>query len=558
MDIRRTKPCYPRPLLKRAAFLSLDGTWTMNGREIRVPFPPQAPLSGWQGEVPEEMVYEKTFDLPGDWTENGGRILLHFGAVDQEARVTLNGTELGAHEGGYLPFSFDITGAVRPRDNRLTVYARDTLSHRYPYGKQTKKPHGMWYTPVSGIWQTVWLEPVPAEHILSLRADTDLDSVTLTVNAAGAAEAEVLIDGLEPVICPVNVPTRIPIPSPRLWSPSDPYLYHFTVTLGRDRAESRFGLRTVGTEALPDGTERLTLNGEPLFLFGILDQGYWPDGLFLPDDPSEYEKELDRASALGINLIRKHIKIEPEAFYDACDRKGILVLQDMVNSGPYHYILDTVLPTVGFKYRPGCLPGSRRRRAFFEKHCLGTQDRLHGHPSVIGYTIFNEGWGQYDTSRIYRALKKNDPTRFYLSASGWFKGYQSDIEGEHIYFKEKILKRRKRPLMISECGGFTLDSGTKDTEHKTYGYGQTASPEELTARIEQMFDNMVLPSARNGLNGVVYTQLTDVEGEINGLYTYDRTICKVLPDRIRALAERCSDTFFKALEKARAGEPTES
>ena len=237
------------------------------------------------------------------------------------------------------------------------------------------------------------------------------------------------------------------------------------------------------------------------------------------------------------------IKVEPEAFYEACDRLGMLVIQDMVNAGPYNYILDTVLPNLGVKRRPDVWPGDQTRKTFFEQHCLDTQDRLRNHPCVIAYTIFNEGWGQYDTSRIYRQLKAHDPSRLYISASGWFKGYETDIDSEHIYFRETVLSRENRPLLLSECGGYTYDAQPRDSGQDVYGYGKTSSPEELTDRICQLYRGMVYPSIERGLNGVIYTQLTDVENEINGLYTYDRTRCKAIAGRMKALAEEACRRF---------------
>ena len=539
---------YPRPQMRRESYLPLNGPWLLNGREIILPFPPQATLSGYQGKITDSLCYERDFDVPAEWLQSGGRLLLHFGAVDQTAEVVLNGRTVARHEGGYLPFEADITGDVRKSGNALRVMARDALEHRFPYGKQSKRPKGMWYTPVSGIWQTVWLERVPERYMEGLTMIPDLNGITLTVKSASEGFAEALVDGRR-IQVPLNTPVYLKIDRPHLWRPEDPYLYPLSVTFGEDRVESYFALRTV--EILPNGygKPRICLNKEPVFLNGLLDQGYFPDGLFLPGDPAEYERDILRARKMGFQTLRKHVKVEPEAFYYACDRLGMLVIQDMVNSGPYHYIHDTVLPNIGLKRSPPFFSGNPARKAFFERHCQEEQEHLRNHPSVIGYTIFNEGWGQYDTMRFYRTLKARDPSRFYISASGWFKGYETDVDSDHIYFRNTVLRQRERPLLLSECGGYTLNAAPSG-DHRTYGYGVCETKEALTAKIERLYAEMVLPSIERGLNGVIYTQLTDVEGEINGLYTYDRSVEKALPDRLRALSETCRSAFEKTNEKS--------
>ena len=535
---------YPRPQLRRTGWHSLDGMWRLNGQPIRVPYPPEAPLSGWRGEVPTQLVYERSFDLPEDLRTVGRRTILHFGAVDQTARVYLNGCLVCAHEGGYLPFCAYVSDLLRERGNELRVEAEDRLLRRYPYGKQSRKPHGMWYTPFSGIWQTVWLEQVPDAHITGLRLIPDLSGLTLTVLGSPAAQGmtvEACIDGEAPVSMQGGQTLRLPVSSPRLWTPEDPYLYPLELRLGEDRVQSYFALRTVSVSRDSAGGPVIALNGKPLFLAGLLDQGYYPGGWSSPVHAEDYERDIMRARELGFNTLRKHIKLEPEAFYYACDRLGMLVIQDMVNSGPYFYLRDTVLTNLGLKRHVELPFGDRQRKRFFEEHCEGIQDRLAGHPSVILYTLFNEGWGQYETSRVYRRLKAHDPSRLYISSSGWYKGYETDIDTEHVYFRNRVLRRRRRPLLLTECGGYAFDADSGARE--AYGYGSARSAEELTERFAQLFREMVLPSVGRGLNGVIYTQLTDVEGEINGLYSFDRKRCKVIPERIRAILREAYERF---------------
>ena len=528
---------HPRPQMKRDSWHSLDGVWQLNGQPIVVPFPPQSPLSGWEGDVPEELHYETTFTVPQKL--RGQRLLLHFGAADQVAEVTLNDRFLGRHEGGYLPFSFDITDCVTGGENHLTVKAVDSLSHYYPYGKQTNHPKGMWYTPVSGIWQTIWLEQVPEQHITSLTVTPDLNGVDISVE--GVTGFSVTADGREYTF--EGSSGRIEISNPHLWTRDDPYLYPITVTAGEDRVESYFALRTISIEE-KEGINRVCLNGKPIFLHGVLDQGYFPDGIFLPAQPAEFEADVRRMKELGLNLLRKHIKIEPEYFYYACDRLGMLVMQDMVNNGGYSFLRDTALPTVGMKRLRDDRKGLDARKKFFLQHSEDTIRHLHNHPCVVAYTIFNEGWGQFRADEAYDRLKALDPTRLYDAASGWFAQSKSDFDSEHIYFRVKHMEPKTRPLLVSECGGYTLDTAGRTDGKKTYGYGKCRDSGELTLRIVYMYREMILPSIKDGLCGCVYTQLSDVEGEINGLYTYDRKLCKVDRDAMLALADELNSALL--------------
>ena len=547
---------YPRPQLRRDSFYPLNQGWTLNGRPIRLPWPPQASLSGWRGEVGEVLRYETAFTLPEGFAPQGRRVLLHFGAVDQVAQVWVNGAPVVRHEGGYLPFCADVTDVLVPGANRLEVKAVDTLSHDYPYGKQHKRPHGMWYTPVSGIWQGVWLEAVPARGaVASLRLTADLTGVSVEADTGGADYSlAIALDGGQVLTAAgkSGTPLRLEVPQPRLWTPEDPYLYTMTIATATDQVESYFALRTVTTREA-GGHTWLCLNGTPIFLHGVLDQGYFQDGLFLPRDPEEYDRDILRMKALGFNTLRKHVKVEPEAFYCACDRLGMLVVQDMVNSGEYRYVRDTVIPTFVSKKRGDLgVGGSERRKLFFERHCLDTVAHLQNHPCIVGWTIFNEGWGQYDSDRIYRLLKAADPTRFFMTTSGWFAQRESDVESEHVYFNSRVLEgtRPGKFLFLSECGGFSRRvEGHVAPERKNYGYGERCRSErELTARIREMYGGMVLPSIPRGLCGCVYTQLSDVEGETNGLYTYDRAVRKVDQEALLDIAGQVRDALARAAE----------
>ena len=540
---------HPRPQMKRKEYCVLSDGWELNSRPIRMPFPPQSELSGYDGEIGEVLEYECKFRVPDGW--KGGRILLHFGAVDQIAEIRLNGIEVGRHEGGYLPFSFDVTEillgdrAAELTESCLKLTAYDTLSHDYPYGKQCKKPHGMWYTPVSGIWQQVCLEHVPEVHVEKMVMKPSLDGIEMKVSCNQPTESvQVCIElpngrRLETESADGNF--DIKIPHPHLWTPEDPYLYDMTITAGDDSVQSYFALRTIDIRKV-GGANRVCLNDAPIFLHGVLDQGYFKDGIFLPETEEGYDGDILRMKELGFNLLRKHIKVEPEYFYYACDRLGMLVMQDMVNNGSYSFVRDTALPTVGFKKRSDrSMNRSQKVRDVFRRHTGETIDHLYNHPCIVAYTIFNEGWGQFCADEMYDMIKKLDETRLVDATSGWFAQTKSDFDSEHIYFRLKKLRPKERPLFISECGGYQYMVKGHFFGEKEYGYGACKDSGELTARIEEMYEKMILPYVADGVCGCIYTQLSDVEGEINGMYTYDRQVCKVDQKRMQMLAEKLGD-----------------
>ena len=542
---------YPRPQMRRSSYQSLCGTWELNGSPIRVPYPPQSALSGYGKKVGKNLVYKTSFRL--ELREAEKRTLLHFGAVDQVAEVLVNGVSLGTHEGGYLPFCFDVTEVLTEGENKLEVRVTDTLSHVYPYGKQRKDRGGMWYTPVSGIWQAVWLEQVPQNHITSLEITPNLTGVEIKINAVGGGDARVRVqlpDGgvLEQTLREGRGTVTLPKDALRLWTPDSPYLYDMTVHYGDDTVETYFALRTVEIGDV-GGVQRVLLNGKPVFLNGVLDQGYFCDGIFLPASPSEYERDVLRMKALGINLLRKHIKIEPACFYYACDRLGMLVMQDMVNCGDYSFLRDTALPTIGMKKLDDTKCRTLKgQKVFFEAHMTETQKYLYSFPSVISYTIFNEGWGQFESDRMYRIAKENDPTRLYDATSGWFWQNESDFDSHHVYFGTEKPQPEKRPMLLSEFGGYTMAvEGHIYAKYASYGYGAAKDKSELTEQICVRYRELVLPVIPQGCCGCIYTQVSDVEDEINGFYTYDRKVCKVDQQKMRELAEKMNTTLAEAV-----------
>ena len=543
---------YPRPQLVRREWLCLNGEWDFFHGEtkakIRVPFCPESLLSGLSLKVEygREMVYSRRFTLPGEW--QGNRILLHFGAVSRKAVIRVNGTETASHEESYLPFCADITDLVRPGENELSVTAVNDLSHRHPWGKQKENRGGMWYTPVSGIWQTVWLEPVPQQYIRSLAVRTGSDYAEITVE--GVAEGTVELDGAQYSLA--GGKARIGIADPVLWCPENPHLYRFSVSCGTDRVESYFALRTLSVKQV-EGKPRLCLNGKPYFFHGLLDQGYWSDGLYTPASPAGYEADIQAMKALGFNMLRKHIKIEPEQFYYDCDRLGMIVFQDMVNCGEYRFFRDTLLPGAGFLSRKDSrLNRDPEARENFLSTMKATVMLLRNHPCICLWTVFNEGWGQFCADDAYRMLKSLDDTRFVDSTSGWFAQKESDVESLHIYFRKLQTGRRNRPQFLSEFGGWSL----KIPEHsfnleQTYGYKKYTDRETFVRDLKALYLEQVLPLIPQGLCAAVYTQVSDVEDETNGLLTFDRKAAKVTPEEFRAVSG-------KLLQALQSGTPARS
>ena len=540
---------YPRPQLRRAEWLCLNGAWELKigerkeTEQIRVPFCPESLLSGIQ--IPprpgEKMVYRRSFSIPDSWT--GKRILLHFGAVGRKTEILINGRKSGEHDNGYLGFSLDITDALQKGENELAVCAVNDLSPQYPWGKQKEKRGGMWYTPCSGIWQTVWMEPVPETYIRSLKIRNGADWAE--IEAEGVREGRVELAGESWPLRDGKV--RITVPDPECWSPDNPRLYPFTLYAGEDRVESYFALRTLSVRTV-NGIPRLCLNGKAYFFNGLLDQGYWSDGLYTPAEPEAYERDILAAKELGFNTLRKHIKIEAEQFYYDCDRLGMIVFQDMVNNGEYRFLRDTALPTLNLlRRRDSRLNPDPETRQNFLKAMEKTVEQLGNHPCICLWTVFNEGWGQFCADEAYRRLKMLDSSRFIDSTSGWFHQKESDVDSLHIYFRELHLGKEKRPQLLSEFGGYVwkIPEHSFNTE-KTYGYRIFRDRDSYVRALQALYREL-RPLASQGLCGAVYTQISDVEDETNGILTFDRAIRKLQPEEMKDLAEK--------LQKAVNGEP---
>ena len=545
---------YPRPQFKRDSFFNLNGKWKLsvlkNGvlspvGTITVPYPPESELSGIKRplENNEQYVYSKSFSCDTNFLKD--KTILHFGAVDQIVEVKINDVSVGEHIGGYLPFSFDITNLIREGENTITVTVTDKLDLELAYGKQRKKRGGMWYTPISGIWQTVWIESVCKNNIENISIKTNNNHVKFTV--CGGEDTKTITIGNDSYTFSGNE-FEIDIKNAIMWSPESPYLYHFELTSGLDHIKSYFALRDIEIKKIGDKAF-ICINGKPYFFNGLLDQGYYQDGIYTPRSADEYKKDIMLAKSLGFNMLRKHIKIEPDIFYYYCDKYGMIVFQDMVNSGKYNFFIDTALPTIGLK-KGITHRASKYRREHFEQSSKQTIALLQNHPCVCYYTIFNEGWGQYDADRIYTALKALDPSRVWDATSGWFTEKLSDVKSEHVYFKKLKLKSDgTRPLVLSEFGGYSY----KIMEHafnknKTYGYRFFDDKEKFLNAIKKLYLDEVIPNIKNGLCATVLTQISDVEDETNGLITYDREVVKVDADTMQNLSNLVNQAFLEQFE----------
>ena len=530
---------YPRPQMKRDSYINLNGGWDFsvnfeNQGQIRVPFCPECKLSGLGVHYEEEslLCYNRRFTLPDGF--NKGRVLLHIGAADQRADVFVNGKPAGSHKGGYEAFTLDITAFLK-EENALQICCFDNLEDQtYPYGKQTMNRGGMWYTPVSGIWQTVWLESVPESYIEKLHIENRGYGVTISVEPALTGTVTVAELGSYPL---VEGKVTITPENPHLWSPEDPYLYDFTVETAEDRVESYFAIRSLEVKKIGK-YQRLCLNGKPYFFHGLLDQGYWPDGLFTPATPECYADDILKMKKLGFNTLRKHIKVEPEEFYYQCDKLGMIVWQDMVNNSDYNFFRDTALPTAGIQTLPDKnLHKDQFSRKRFLQCMEAAVNQLKNHPCICYWTIFNEAWGQFDSDNVYEYFKTLDDTRFIDSTSGWFRRKKSDVDSRHVYFRKVKLKAGKKPLVLSEFGGKTYKAeGHIFNPDKTYGYGGCETLEALNEELVKLYTEEIVPCANNGLCAAIYTQVSDVEDEINGLVTYDRKVEKIDPAKLLPVA----------------------
>ncbi len=561
-------PEYPRPSLVRDEWMNLNGLWdyAILGLDpsrtdkvqgmILVPFPPESALSG-VGKIvrPDQTIhYRRTFRIPEGW--GGKRVILHFGAVDWRCSVRINGKEIGEHIGGYDPFSFDITDGLRTGDNEIVVIAQDpTDTGGQGRGKQWLNPHGIWYTPTSGIWQTVWLEPVSDVHITRVRAEADPTTGAIDIFAEHAGEftpdmtistfiekngeAEAVIECQGGMGQPSVV-----LANPHAWTPDDPFLYDLVVRITQgdtviDEAKSYFAYRKVELGKDKNGVPRLLLNGEPLFHFGPLDQGFWPDGLYTPPSDEAMRFDIEAAKRMGANMLRKHVKVESDRFYTWCDRLGIMVWQDM----PSPFFSDEPAGSDKNKFSNPAL--TQEWKDQFLKEWTEIINDFRHHPSIVMWVPWNEGWGQNDlawSKEIVNRTKKLDPTRLVNNASGWTDMGVGDVSDVHLYPAPGMPSiEATRAAVLGEFGGLGLPiDGHTWVGKDNWGYVSYASKAELGAAYLAMIEQLPMLIGQ-GLCAAVYTQTTDVEIEVNGWLTYDRKVWKINPDDVRKATRRVYD-----------------
>ncbi len=559
---------YPRPQLVRSQWVNLNGLWDYAiaplemervqeyTGQILVPFPLESALSGVKRALqPDERLwYRRRFSIPGAWS--GKRVLLHIGAADWQATAWLNGQPLGKHQGGYMPFQFELTQALKSGENELVISVWDpTDTHWQARGKQVLQPKGIWYTAVSGIWQTVWLEAVPETYLSRLKIIPELDSGSVLVQPRlDGPEAERLtvhvtvLEQGKPIASSEGSSGQVlslEIPDPHPWSPGDPYLYDLILEMGNDRVESYFGMRKFSLGQDAQGRMRLCLNNQPLFQYGPLDQGYWPDGLYTPPSAVAMRFDLEQIKALGCNMLRKHVKVEPARFYYDCDRLGLIVWQDMPNGAKPVGDLPSVWAV---------LFGSRRKdanyrhagrsdpaaRQDFKGELREMVDHLHNFACIGMWVPFNEGWGQFDANKIAAWLAGYDPTRPVDHASGWYDQGGGDCKSFHVYFKVLPLVKaeQKRAVVLSEFGGYALKlEGHLWNPEAEFGYRKYETSEALTEAYLELLEKQLKPWVDAGLSAAIYTQTTDVEIEVNGYLTYDRAVEKMDFGRVREAHE---------------------
>ena len=559
---------YPRPIMERHEWKNLNGSWnyaiTKKGEaapgnyqgEILVPFAVESSLSGVGKRINEhqELWYQRTFDVPSSW--KGKQILLHFGAVDWKADVWVNDVKVGEHTGGFTPFYFDITSALNKGNNQLVVKVWDPADRgEQPRGKQVERPEGIWYTPVTGIWQTVWLEPVAAQHIAHLKTTPDIDKKTVKVevatNVCSPDKVEVKVfDGKNLVAkgAALNgVPVELTMPEDvKLWSPESPSLYDMEVTLYKDgkaidQVKSYTALRKFSTHKDKNGITRLQLNNKDYFQFGPLDQGWWPDGLYTAPTDEALVYDLKKIKDFGYNMVRKHVKVEPARWYTYCDQLGLIVWQDMPNGGrgPAEWQMH--------KYYDGAdAIRSAKSEANYRKEWKEIIDYLYSYPSIGVWVPFNEAWGQFKTPEIAAWTKEYDPSRLVNPASGGNHYTCGDILDLHNYPGPNLyLYDPTRATVLGEYGGIGMAlKGHLWLADKNWGYVKFNTPEEVTNEYIKYADHL-LELIEKGFSAAVYTQITDVEEEVNGLVTYDRKVIKVDEPKIKAINQKICNSLNK-------------
>ena len=550
---------YPRPQMYRQSYHSLDGLWQYKIKKgnldssadglfdgvIRVPFSPECLLSGIDRsrltngflQPDEVLIYRCSFPLH----EKDKLAILHFGAVDYECKVLLNGQLVGSHIGGYTAFEWEVSEYLKDQKNILEVFVVDPSdSQPISRGKQKMEHGGIWYTPTSGIWQSVWIEYVPKTYIKSLKITPHLDEkfVNIAVNTNTSCESHIVLNGK-------NYPTQngvacVPMPEPREWSPEDPYLYYFDAVCGEDKVHSYFAMRKFSIGKRQDGKPCFMLNNKPYFMSGMLDQGYWSDGLYTAPNDEALIYDIKLAKDCGFNTLRKHIKVEPMRWYYHCDRLGMIVWQDFINGGKDKskaamLLLAQIRKRVKDNHYGFYGRSDEIGKQLYYKEMDEIVQQLYNCPSIALWTPFNEGWGQFDSIKVSEHLKSLDNTRLVDHASGW-ADHGGDIKSIHRYLPNfKVPRNEKRPVALTEFGGYSMNIQDHSQLEKVFGYEHYEDQKSLDEALKALWTNEIIPAKKDGLCASIYTQVSDVQDEINGIVTYDRQVVKVDVETLKSL-----------------------
>lgn len=561
---------YPRPQLKRDSYLNLNGEWDFEiskqkdifnySKKIIVPFSPESVLSGVNQSLgtDEFAFYHKNVILPDGFLK--GRLLLHFGAVDQTSDVFINDIHVFNHVGGYVPFCIDITDYISTNQFDISLRVSDLSDTSYHLtGKQRLSPGGIFYTAQSGIWQSVWLESVPNVYIedLTLVPNFYDQNLSIKVHSKGIKELSVVVYFKDTYLfrkSAISSEMTLKMDPFYPWTPEAPNLYTLRVKYGEDEIESYIGMRSFERKLASNRTQQFFLNGKPYFQTGVLDQGYYSDGLLTPPSDQAMIDDILLMKQMGFNMIRKHIKMEPMRWYYHCDRLGMLVWQDMMSGTEnknvvFHHILSIMGIHLNDRFKGLFGRKNLIGRALYEKDLDTMIHTLKNVTAICTWVPFNEAWGQFDTKRIYHKVKLLDPTRLIDHASGWSDHRVGDYHSRHIYFQPVYFRKhpsKKRILALTEFGGYSLAiEGHRYNEDSIFGYKIYQTESQLEMAIEHLYKNILPKQVRKGLSALVYTQLSDVEEEVNGFITYDRKHVKVQVSKMKSWNQNLIDLFYQ-------------
>ncbi len=557
IDVNNVLGEYPRPQFWRDSYINLNGVWDYcvtsghqpekYNEQIIVPFSPECQLSGdvTHPKPSEYLWYKKEITLPKNF--NKGKVLLHFGAVDWHACVFLNGEKVGEHKGGYTSFCFDITQYLKDEANVLVVKVYDPQDTApQTRGKQKIDSGGIWYTPQSGIWQTVWMESVPSTFIQSVDITPDFENARayITVNCSKNAICEIKIEK-QKIISRCNEKIKIDMPNFIAWNMDNPHLYNVEVKVESDYIKTYFAMRALDIKQDEKGIKRIYLNGEECFCNGVLDQGYWQDGLYTAPNDEALIYDIVKMKELGFNTLRKHIKIEPMRWYYHCDRLGMMVWQDMINGGgDYKLSVITAPAFLPIKIKDDNYEAFSRQdenaRKDFYTEMTDMINMLKNCPCIVMWVPFNEGWGQFDAKIAYDMIKKQDPTRLIDHASGWHDQGIGDFKSLHIYFRKYKHRKDKlsRAVILSEFGGYAYKESDAKHVKRAFSYKSLQTREDFVSAVRKLYANEIVPAKDKGLCACIYTQLSDVEQEINGILSFDRTKSKIRADEIKDVFDK--------------------